>query len=163
MLESLNLLAKHDIPFDLVGIHTNHMETALKLAEKIPNLRMVFDHLNQPPIQKSERFGRWGELMKVAAQHENFELKISGMGTTSGKGPEWTAEDVKPYIDYALDCFGLDRCFCGGDWPVALLAGSYAQVWQNYECVLKDLLNEQEIEQIAYNNAVDFYKLTPNI
>jgi L-fuconolactonase len=30
-------------------------------------------------------------------------------------------DDIKPYIAFALEQFGSDRCFCGGDWPVSLL------------------------------------------
>src|SRR5687768_7860272 len=118
VIESLKILAAHNIPYDLVGVVTGHIETALKVAEKVPGLLMVFDHLNQPPIATNEKFGRWGELMKEAADNKNFNAKISGLGTTSGKGEAWNANDIKPYVEFALQHFGSDRCFCGGDWPV---------------------------------------------
>jgi L-fuconolactonase len=50
---------------------------------------MVFDHLNQPPISTNERFGKWGQLMSVAANHKNFYAKISGLGTASGNFSGW--------------------------------------------------------------------------
>jgi L-fuconolactonase len=50
VIESLKLLAKHDIPFDVVAVKPAHIETALEVAAKVPDLRMVFDHLSQPPI-----------------------------------------------------------------------------------------------------------------
>jgi len=64
VLVSLGILAEHNIPFDVVGVLPAHIETALEVANKVPVLRMVFDHLNQPPVASGERFGQWGELMK---------------------------------------------------------------------------------------------------
>ena len=159
VIESLKILAAHNIPYDLVGVLTDHIETALKIAEKIPALRMVFDHLNQPPIAKNERFGRWGELMKQAAGNKNFYAKISGLGTTAGKGEAWNADDIKPYVEFVLHYFGSDRCFCGGDWPVSELAGSYSKTWNIYKTVINDLVKEEEREKIFYVNAKNFYGL----
>jgi L-fuconolactonase len=160
VIKSLRILAGHDIPYDIVGIKTGHIETVLKVAEKVPGLRMVFDHLNQPPIAKKEKFGSWGELMKTAAAHRNFYAKISGLGTASGNFDGWTADDIKPYIEFVLEQFGTDRCFCGGDWPVALLAGSYSQLWKAYEEVIDALVTTKESEQVFYTNAKQFYKLS---
>src|SRR5678815_89064 len=84
VIESLKLLASFDIPYDVVGILPSHIETVIEVAGKIPGLRMVFDHLNWPPIPTKEKFGKWGELMKIAAQHTNLYAKISGLGTASG-------------------------------------------------------------------------------
>jgi L-fuconolactonase len=157
VLESLGILAKNNIPFDVVGVLPAHIETALKVADKIPELRMVFDHLNQPPIANNELFGQWGGLMKEAAKHPGFYIKISGMGTTTGKGEDWTTADIRPYMEFALEHFGTDRCFCGGDWPVSLLAGSYTKTWTNYKEVLSALLDETTLDKVVYSNAARFY------
>ena len=122
VLESLQMLAEYGLPYDLVGIHPAHIRTALRVAEKVPKLRMVFDHLNQPPIQsQSAVFGEWGALMKEAAQHENFHAKISGLGTTAAK--EWSTHNIQPYVEYASRTFSavgplfLRRRL--GLWPLA--------------------------------------------
>jgi len=159
VLESLQLLADNNIPFDVVAVLPAHIETALKVAEKIPGLKMVFDHLAQPPIKTKEQFGLWGDLMKAAATHKNFFAKISGLGTASGDWENWSAADIQPYVNFALENFGTERCFCGGDWPVSLLAGSYPKTWITYKSVISELLNEQESEKIFYNNAQQFYNL----
>lgn len=159
VIESLKLLAQKGLPYDLVGINPEHIETALAVAAQVPDLKMVFDHMNQPPIASGEQFGRWGTLMKRAAAHPNFYMKISGLGTTTGKGNRWSAEDIKPYVAFALEHFGVERCFCGGDWPVALLAGSYADAWKNYTEALLSLLPEQQVQKVLYDNAKLFYQL----
>jgi L-fuconolactonase len=160
VLESLAILVKYNLPYDVVGILTEHIETALKVAEKVPELRMVFDHLNQPPISTNERFGRWGELMQEAATHKNFYAKISGLGTvTKKKEGEWGEDDLKPYVEFTLQHFGEDRCFCGGDWPVSLLAGGYTRTWKTYTTLLEKLLNTAGQEKVFYTNAKLFYNL----
>ncbi|RXK57982.1 amidohydrolase [Lacibacter luteus] len=157
VINSLQILADHNIPYDVVGVLPEHIETALEVANKVPELKMVFDHLNQPPIAAKEQFGRWGELMKEAAQHKNFYAKISGLGVTAQKGESWTADDIKPYVGFALEQFGADRCFLGGDWPVALLAGSYNHAWKNYKEVILELVDKSAAEKIFYSNAANFY------
>lgn len=158
VLESLQIVSDHHLPYDIVGIIPEHIETALKVANKVPSLKMVFDHLNQPPIATKEKFGKWGDLMKEASKHKNFYAKISGLGITA-KNAEWSASDIRPYVEFVLEHFGVDRCFCGGDWPVSLLAGSYKRTWNIYREVLESLLNEKEQQKVYYKNAVAFYRL----
>lgn len=157
VIESLHILADHNIPYDVVGVLPEHIETALKVATKVPGLRMVFDHLNQPPISTKEKFGKWGELMKEAAQHKNFYAKISGLGLTAQKADQWKSNDIKPYVGFAIEQFGTDRCFMGGDWPVSLLAGSYSNTWKNYKQVIHELVDEKAAGKIFYDNAANFY------
>jgi L-fuconolactonase len=159
VLESLEILMTHDIPYDVVAVLPEHIETALEVAKKLPGLRMVFDHLSQPPISTKEKFGKWGELMNEAAKHTNFYAKISGLGTASGNFQNRTADDIRPYVEFALQHFGPDRCFCGGDWPVSMLAGSYSSTWQTYKDILRQLLTEEEQEKVLYLNAEQFYDL----
>jgi len=159
VLESLKLLATHNIPYDVVGILPVHIETTLKVVEKIPDLKMVFDHLNWPPVPMKEKFGKWGELMKIAAQHKNLYAKISGLGTASGNFQDRKADDMKPYVEYVLQHFGTERCFCGGDWPVSMLANNYIQTWQITKDILNDLLNDAEKDKVFFSNANSFYNL----
>lgn len=159
VLESLGILAMHNIPYDVVGVNNDHLQTAIKVSEKIPDLKIVLDHLNQPPIAEKKRFGRWGELMKTIAGNSNVYAKISGLGTASGNPADWTADDVRPYVAYALELFGTSRCFCGGDWPVSLLAGSYENHWMIYRNILSALLQEADADLVLHKNAEQFYNL----
>ncbi|GAB3417006.1 amidohydrolase family protein [Niabella aquatica] len=159
VIESLKLLAACHLPFDVVGVNVNHIKTALKIAELVPDLKMVFDHLNQPPVKSGEQFGEWGQYMKLAAQHKNFYVKISGLGTTAGK-EKFAEAAIKPYIDFVLTGFGAKRCFCGGDWPISLLASGYEEVWSVYKQVIRELVaDEHERRLIFCENAISFYNL----
>jgi L-fuconolactonase len=159
VLESLKIIAQFHLTYDIVGIIPAHINTALKVAERLPQLKMVFDHLNQPPIALSEKYGVWGELMKVAAEHPNFYAKISGLGTASGNFDGWQGRDLLPYIEFVVKTFGTERCFCGGDWPISLQAGSYTRTWNAYCDILSSLFSLPIQSLILYDNARIFYQL----
>lgn len=159
VIESLKILAAHQIPYDLVGILPAHLSTLLEVLEQVPDLSVMIDHLNQPPILQQEKFGEWGDLMKAIANHPRVFAKISGLGTASGDFENWTVESLKPYIHFVLEHFGVGRCVCGGDWPVSLLAGSYVKIWDAYKEILGTYLSERDQERVFYQNAVNFYQL----
>ncbi|RXK86730.1 amidohydrolase family protein [Filimonas effusa] len=156
VVESLKLVAAHGLPYDLVGVLPSHIETALELAGKVPSLRMIFDHMNQPPVAAGVRFGEWGVLMREAAAHSNFFVKISGLGTAAAGG-SWSADTVFPYISFVAEHFGEDRCCCGGDWPVSLPAGSYVHTWTQYREVLARLWDVAGQEKVLFTTAAGFY------
>jgi L-fuconolactonase len=125
------------------------LRTALRVAEKWPGLRLVLDHLNQPPIGRPGEEKEWKELMTAAAAHENIYVKLSGLGTV----------DLEPWIGFVLHHFGAGRIFCGGDWPVCLLAGSYEETWTAYRAVLHQCLGKADRDKVFRINAQRFYKL----
>ena len=159
VIESLKILKAHNLTYDMVGILPDHIITAMGVANKVPGLKIVFDHINQPPISTKEKFGVWGQLMQEAATNSNFYVKISGLGNTTKNPDNWTADDIKPYVEFAFEKFGVERCFCGGNWPVSLLAGSFTKTWQIYTEVVSSLLTESEQEKVFYTNAQQFYQL----
>ena len=54
----------------------------------------------------------------------NVVCKLSGV-TTEADHRAWTREQLRPYIDHVIECFGPDRVIYGSDWPVSELAGAY--------------------------------------
>jgi L-fuconolactonase len=39
----------------------------------------------------------------------------------------WEPDHLRPFIEHVLESFGEDRVMFGSDWPVCLLARSYAE------------------------------------
>jgi L-fuconolactonase len=60
------------------------------LGERIPELKMVIDHLGQPPIGTRPQ-GHWADDMRAAAENPNVYAKVSGLGTASGMPETWSA------------------------------------------------------------------------
>jgi L-fuconolactonase len=157
VLESLGILAQHDLPFDVVAVFPNQLKHVPTVAEKVPNLRMVIDHLAKPPQGEAER-KIWAEQLKAAAASPNVYAKISGLNTTTADFANWTADDIKPHIDFALEVFGAERLMFGSDWPVAILAGTYTKVWQETLKALEGYSQAQK-DAILGGTATQFYRL----
>jgi len=159
VIKSLQILADYDLPYDVVGITTEHIETALTVANRVPELKMIFDHLNRPPDASKKEFDEWSGLMKEAAKHKNFYTKISGLGKLPTDLEKWNSGYVKPHIFFALEVFGEDRCMCGGNWPVSLLKENYVKIWSTYKEIISSLLDDEGKEKLFYGNALQFYNL----
>jgi L-fuconolactonase len=157
VIAGLKLLADNGLTFDVVATLPEHMACIPVISEKVPHLKMVIDHLGQPPVP-SRGLGRWGNDLKIAAGNPNVYGKISGLGTASGNWESWSAGDVRPYVEYAIETFGPDRCMCGGDWPVSVLAGGYVKAWTAYRSILAGYPADVQAK-ILSGTAIEFYGL----
>ncbi|GAA2874163.1 amidohydrolase family protein [Streptosporangium fragile] len=154
VIEGLGLLAEAGLPFDVVAVLPRHLEHVPVLAERVPGLRLVIDHLAKPPI-KDKGWEPWASLIARAAEHPNVHAKVSGLNTAADP-VTWTADDLRPYVDHALEVFGPDRLMFGSDWPVAILAGDYAKVWKETGALLAGL-TEADRAAVLGGTAARFY------
>ena len=65
--------------------------------------------------------------MPALAALPNVVVKLSGM-VTEADWASWTPADLRPFVGSVVDWFGVERLMFGSDWPVCLLATSYAGV-----------------------------------
>jgi L-fuconolactonase len=157
VLKSLQLVADADFPFEFLT-YTQHLPYVLQALEAVPNLRGVIDHVSKPEI-KAKTIEPWKQLMARVARHNNLYCKLSGM-ITEADHLHWSAEDLRPYIEHVVDCFGWDRVIFGSDWPVCLLAGTYDQVVEALIEVLRPRMDRTSEDKLFGTNADHFYKLT---
>ncbi len=155
VLKGLALLEKHQLPFDLLFFQ-HHLHHAVTLAKAFPKLRLVIDHLSNPSIAEG-LFGLWEKNFRAAAEFPNIFCKLSGM-ITQASWKTWTASDLQPYVDIAIEAFGPNRLMFGSDWPVCLLAGTYPEVYNSLNQTLTRL-DESERMQILGITAQRFYQL----
>lgn len=148
VIAGLNRIAQAGLSFDYVGISMAHLERLPRLADACPDLTIVLDHLNNPPIAEGA-FQPWADLLGKAAARTNVAAKLSGLEMCCRWG-DWTASDWRPYADHALACFGPDRLMLGSNWPVSTLSGRYGQIWAAHRAWLTGL---SETEQVAIASA----------
>lgn len=127
VIEGLKVLAAFGVPYEVVAIYPKHLGHVPTLAEKVPGLTLVIDHLAKPPIKEGKLEG-WAAMMKAAAAYPQVHAKVSGLNTAADWN-SWSAADLRPCIDTSLELFGAGRLMFGSDWPVCVLAGDYARVW----------------------------------
>ena len=153
---SLALLAERQLALDVVAVLPRHLEHVASIADRHPQLRLVVDHLAKPPIREGG-WQPWSDLLYRAAEHPNVFGKLSGLNTAADPD-SWSARDLQPYVDRAVELFGASRLMFGGDWPVATLAGDYAKVWDATNTVLAKIDGDDR-DRILGGTAVDFYRL----
>ena len=154
--DGLALLVERGLTFDVVAVLPRHLEHVPVLAARHPGLRLVIDHLAKPPI-KDKGWEPWAGLLAAAAEHPNVYAKLSGLNTAADWST-WTADDLRPYVDHAVEQFGARRLMFGGDWPVAVLAGDYVKVFRETERLLSDFVPADRA-LILGGTAAEFYRI----
>jgi L-fucono-1,5-lactonase len=137
-------------------IYPKQLPAAIDLVAKFPGQPFVVDHLAKPRI-RSREIDSWARHMRSLAGSRNVYCKLSGL-VTEADWKNWREADFRPYLDVAFDAFGPDRLMFGSDWPVCLLAGTYASVKALVANYIRDLPPAQQ-DKIMGLNAVSFYGL----
>lgn len=154
VIESLKRIAEGGIAFDLLT-YTRHLPSVLKTLEAVPNLHAVLDHISKPEI-KARKMEPWKSLIRELAQHQNVHCKLSGM-VTEADLTNWTPNDLRPYVEHVVECFGLERVMFGSDWPVCLRAGSYNRVIEALYTILTPMMDPASEQAVFGSNAARFY------
>ena len=71
---------------------------------------MIIDQLAKLPINEI-KMGGWVNQLEAVEQYPIVEAKVSGLNTTAT--PDWSAADLKPYFDFAIEKFGPGRLMFG--------------------------------------------------
>lgn len=153
--QGLSLLAPAGLVYDIL-IYAHQLPAAIELANLHPNQIFVLDHLAKPRIAAHE-LSPWREQLSKLAERPNVMCKVSGM-VTEADWLHWTAEDLSPYLETALECFGPERLLAGSDWPVCTVAASYSRWWQTLRA-WTSALSLAEQENILGGNAIRIYRL----
>ena len=154
-IEGVNLLEEFDLSFDICIDH-RHLANTITFAKQCPNVPMVLDHIGKPAIAAGE-MDTWAKQINELASMDHVWLKMSGVATEADHAT-WSKEQLKPYINIALEAFGTERTMFGGDWPVATQAIGYSE-WISTLLWALDNPSEGELRQIFRSTAKDFYKL----
>ncbi|HVW83424.1 MAG TPA: amidohydrolase family protein [Bryobacteraceae bacterium] len=156
VLRGLRELARRDIPYDLL-LRPPHLPLIPELADRVPGLRMVIDHIAKPLIA-SHGWEPWARDMETVSKIPGMHCKLSGM-ITEADHQRWSADDLRPYVQHVLSLFGPGRLMFGSDWPVCRLAGSWKKVLAAFTQACGPLPN-QEREKILGETAMKFYRLS---
>lgn len=132
----LDVLAERGIPFDYTSVRRRHLELVPELMERHPNLKVVIDHISKPPVRREEREPWWTNLRR-AAEHPNVFAKLSGIFPAQKDMTVWEVDDLRPFVDHAVDSFGTSRLMWGSDWPIVNLAGGYERMFEALDSIFK--------------------------
>jgi L-fucono-1,5-lactonase len=155
VIAGLRELARRGIPYDLL-LRPQHLKVVPGVADKVPGLRMVIDHIAKPPIATG-RLDGWAEDIATIAKIPNVYCKLSGM-ITEADPAGWKAEHLRPFVAHVLNVFSPERLMFGSDWPVCTLAGS----WKEVLAAFTQAIGPQTIEvreKLLSGTAKAFYRI----
>ena len=154
-VRGLKEIAARDLAYDML-VRPRQMKHVPTIAELVPNLRMVIDHIAKPLIADAI-MEPWAREMTKIASIPGVYCKVSGM-VTEADHHSWKVEDLRPYVAHVREQFGMDRLMFGSDWPVCLLASSYGRV---FEAALEAMgaMTQDERSSFLGGNARRFYRL----
>lgn len=131
VVQAAKLLADHGLELDLNGPPAM-LPHAAKLAEAIPDLRIVINHLGSSGDPQNLR-PDWKENIRAAAARRNVFMKVSALveqvKCAEGQAPRDTGYYL-PVLDHLWECFGEDRLIYGSNWPVSDRGAPYEAVFR---------------------------------
>jgi L-fuconolactonase len=143
--------------YDLL-VRARELPAATDTVGAFPNLQFVLDHIAKPRIVDGQD-PEWQERMPALAALPNVAVKLSGM-VTEADWATWTPADLRPFVESVVDWFGVERLMFGSDWPVCMLAASYAGVVEGLKQALGQPSDDDEA-RIFGSNAAQVYGLRP--
>lgn len=155
LLQGIQCLADFDFSFDIC-IHHSQLSVTTDIVRACPEVRFIVDHIGKPNI-KDHVFQPWADQLRTLAELPNVWCKISGLATEADHRC-WQIEDLSPYVNHAVECFGFDRVIFGGDWPVVTLASPLAR-WIETIGRLVQERSPDEKRRFFSENARAFYRL----
>lgn len=154
-VRGVQLLPEYDLTFDICIDH-RHLANTVKLVEQCPNTQFILDHIGKPNIRE-QVLEPWRTQLRELAALPNVICKVSGM-VTEADHRRWTPNDLLPYLEHVLDCFGEDRVAFGGDWPVAFQASPFPR-WVETLDELTESLSPAAKRKLWAENGRRFYRL----
>jgi L-fuconolactonase len=151
---SLRAVATHGLTFDVPDAWPRHLFATAQLAQDLPSLTVVVDHLGKPP-RGTPDLPDWEKALRSVAASQNAVAKVSGLQVA---GQPFTVDALRPVLDIALDAFGADRLMYGGDWPMTVPDGGYQPHFQVVSRLVGELSPDEQ-SAIMSDTARRVYRL----
>jgi L-fuconolactonase len=128
VLKHLGLLAAYDLELDVNGGPVMPADVA-RLAESLPELRIVINHAANLPLDGRAVPRPWLAGMQAAAKCPRVYCKVSALVEATRRTNRDAPTDpafYHPVLDALWNAFGEDHLIYGSNWPVSERAASYA-------------------------------------
>jgi len=125
-VDGAKLVAARGWTFDAC-VRAGGIADVTALADAVPDLRIVLDHLGKPRVgtdaAPSRPSAEWLRDLHELAARPLVHVKLSGLPAEAGGF--WTEQQLTPFLDAALEAFGPERLMWGSDWPVSAVDAEY--------------------------------------
>jgi L-fuconolactonase len=146
--EILEAVRDRDLVFDLMA-HADQLRSSAEALARVDGLVVVVEHTGWPRSGTTEEFGLWQEgIGALADLGERVVCKLSGLAMPLGS---MDAGVFAPWLEFAIDLFGVDRCMFASNFPVDGLHGTLDELLTTYSTVTAGLDAEARTKLFATN------------
>lgn len=164
--EGARVLAELDLSLDVWCVHSQLPEL-IALADALPDLIIVLDHVGTPLGREAEVRAEWAGAIAELARRPNVRVKLGGMGmdlsgaisaeTGTGRS-EVLAEQWRPLVETCIAAFGPTRAMFESNFPPDKAAGSYGATWNAFKIIARDY-SEDEKDRLFRGTAARTYRI----
>ena len=155
----LGELAHENLAWDVVPVTDEQVAAVVAAARRVPDLRIVVDHLARPPLDTGDAAG-WATRLRELAACENVALKVSVGIDVLTAWPRWRPGDLHPYVARAVELFGPRRLMLASNWPVITLRAAYGTAVRDLDAAVAATgLNAADLAEVRGGTATRWYTL----
>jgi predicted TIM-barrel fold metal-dependent hydrolase len=129
VMDNFRLMASRDL-VATIEANSDQLAPVARLAEDLPDLRIVVDHFGWPTDLTDHGRDVHVERLTELAAHSNVATRLDALGTIFRA---WSTEQVRPWLLPVVDLFGADRCMIGSDLPIERLRSTFGGLYQAYD------------------------------
>jgi len=150
----LGALQERNLVFDLMA-HTDELQGAAASLADWGDLTVVIEHAGWPRTNTDDEYELWKTGMSaLASLGSNVSCKLSGLAMPLAS---MDAAVFKPWIEYCLEVFGVDRCMFASNFPVDGMHGTFDELYSTYD-TLTAALGVDARDKLFAGNAERVYR-----
>ncbi len=151
----LHALAERNLVFELMT-HPDQLGVAAAQLAGFDDLTVVVEHTGWPHSNSDEEHSLWqAGIDALAALGDNVVCKLSGLAMPFRS---MSVDALAPWLDYAIEAFGVDRCMFASNFPVDSMYGTFDDLYTTFSAVTAGLGRESR-EKLFASNAERVYRL----
>ncbi len=152
----LRALRERGLVFELMA-HPDQLQAAAAALEGVGGLRVVVEHTGWPRSSAEEERALWRAGIDALARiGDDVVCKLSGLAMPL---QTMRVEAFAPWLEYAIEAFGVDRCFFASNFPVDAVYGSFDDLYTAFDAATTGLDDVSRAKLFA-DNALRVYRLT---
>ncbi|OZM80227.1 amidohydrolase [Pseudonocardia sp. MH-G8] len=152
-------LAAADLAWDVVPVTDAQVESVVGLAQQVPDLRIVVDHLARPPLDTGG-LDAWCARLGALAGCPNVALKVSVGIDVLSSWERWEPGALAPVVAEAVAAFGPERLMLASNWPVVTLRADYATALRDLDAAVVGAgVGGADLAEVRAGTALRWYHL----
>ncbi len=149
----LRALQERNLVFELMT-HPDQLAVAAAQLAEVDDLIVVVEHTGWPRSDDDEERALWqAGIDALAGLGDNVVCKLSGLAMPL----QSVGDALAPWLEYALEAFGVDRCMFASNFPVDSMYGTFDELYETFSAVTAGL-DSASREKLFAANAERVYR-----